>query len=47
LAPGSAVVVRALPGAADRTYRELAADLDAAMTSARTRRSRHRSGGSS
>ncbi|MDT4989228.1 MAG: ribonuclease protein component [Micromonosporaceae bacterium] len=36
----AAVVVRALPGAAARTYPELAADLDAALTAASARRSR-------
>ena len=39
-AAGAAVVVRALPGAADREYRELAADLDAALVAARNRRPR-------
>jgi ribonuclease P protein component len=34
LAPGSTLVVRALPAAADRRYDELAADLDAAIASA-------------
>jgi ribonuclease P protein component len=40
LPAGAAVVVRALPGAADREYRELAADLDAALVAARNRRPR-------
>jgi ribonuclease P protein component len=40
----TAVVVRALPGAADRTYRDLAADLDAALAAARARRSRRPAG---
>jgi ribonuclease P protein component len=47
LAPGSAVVVRALPGAAERTFGELAADLDGALAAARSRRPRRRPGGSS
>jgi ribonuclease P protein component len=47
LAPGTAVVVRALPGAADRTYGELATDLDAALNSAQTRRPRRGPRGSS
>jgi ribonuclease P protein component len=34
LAPGSTLVVRALPAAAERRYDELAADLDAAIASA-------------
>nr|WP_240939930.1 ribonuclease P protein component [Planosporangium flavigriseum] len=40
LPPGATVVVRALPGAAERTFVELAADLDAALLSARNRRPR-------
>jgi ribonuclease P protein component len=40
LPPGAAVVVRALPGAAERGFAELGADLDAALAAARTRRSR-------
>nr|WP_205862270.1 ribonuclease P protein component [Planosporangium thailandense] len=40
LPPGVTVVVRALPGAADRTYSELTSDLDAALVAARTRRPR-------
>jgi ribonuclease P protein component len=47
LGPGSAVVIRALPGAADRSFAELAADLDGALATARTRRPRRRPGGSS
>jgi ribonuclease P protein component len=39
--PGTAVVVRALPGAAARGYPELADDLDAALAAARNRRPRH------
>jgi ribonuclease P protein component len=35
LPPGSTLVVRALPGAADVAYRRLAADLDAAVAAAR------------
>jgi ribonuclease P protein component len=38
--PATTVVVRALPGAAGRTYPELAVDLEAALVSAGTRRSR-------
>ena len=38
-APGTDVVVRALPDAAARTYPDLAADLDAALTAARRPRS--------
>lgn len=40
LPPATAVVIRALPGAADRGYPELAADLDAALAAARNRRPR-------
>jgi ribonuclease P protein component len=40
LPPGATVVVRALPGAAERAFPELAADLDAALAAARDRRSR-------
>ncbi|MGC9667004.1 ribonuclease P protein component [Planosporangium sp. 12N6] len=40
LPPGATVVVRALPGAADRAFPELAADLDAALGAARNRRPR-------
>ncbi len=40
LPPGTAVVVRALPGAAGREYPELADDLDAALVAARNRRPR-------
>jgi ribonuclease P protein component len=40
LPPGTAVVVRALPGAADRGYPDLADDLDAALVAARNRRPR-------
>jgi ribonuclease P protein component len=40
LPPGATVVVRALPGAAERTFPELAADLDAALLAARNRRPR-------
>jgi ribonuclease P protein component len=35
LTPGSVLVVRALPGAADRPYAQLAADLNAALVAAR------------
>jgi ribonuclease P protein component len=35
LPAGSALVVRALPGAADRSYAELGADLDGALAAAR------------
>jgi ribonuclease P protein component len=44
LPAGAAVVVRALPGAADRTYLELAADLDAALVAARKKRPRRSHG---
>jgi len=47
LGPGSDVVIRALPGAADRSFSELAADIDGALAAARTRRPRRRPGGSS
>jgi ribonuclease P protein component len=40
LPAGATVVVRALPGAADRAFPELAADLDAALVAARKRRPR-------
>jgi ribonuclease P protein component len=40
LPPGATVVVRALPGAAEKAFPELAADLDAALVAARNRRSR-------
>ncbi len=40
LPAGTTVVVRALPGAADRGYSDLADDLDAALTAVRNRRSR-------
>jgi ribonuclease P protein component len=40
LPPGTAVVVRALPGAAGRGYPDLADDLDAALVAARNRRPR-------
>jgi ribonuclease P protein component len=40
LPPGATVVVRALPGAAERSFPELAADLDAALIAARNRRPR-------
>jgi ribonuclease P protein component len=40
LPPGATVVVRALPGAAERAFPELAADLDAALVAARNRRPR-------
>jgi ribonuclease P protein component len=40
LPAGASVVVRALPGAADRGYAGLAADLDAALAAARNRRPR-------
>jgi ribonuclease P protein component len=38
LPAGSAVVIRALPGAADRPYAQLGADLDGALTAARAPR---------
>lgn len=38
LPPGATLVVRALPGAADLPYAGLAADLDAALSAARTPR---------
>jgi ribonuclease P protein component len=38
LPPGADLVVRALPGAADRGYRQLGADLDAALAAARARK---------
>jgi ribonuclease P protein component len=37
LPPGSDLVVRALPGAATRSYPEIAADLDGALAAARAR----------
>jgi ribonuclease P protein component len=40
LPPDATVVVRAIPGAADRAFPELAADLDAALVAARNRRPR-------
>ncbi|HEX6498482.1 MAG TPA: ribonuclease P protein component [Micromonosporaceae bacterium] len=40
LPAGSALVVRALPGAADTSYQRLGADLDAALTAASTPRNR-------
>jgi ribonuclease P protein component len=40
LPPATSVVIRALPGAADRGYPELAADLDAALAAARNPRLR-------
>jgi ribonuclease P protein component len=40
LPPGATVVVRALPGAAERAFPELAADLDAALVATRNRRPR-------
>ncbi|GII22274.1 ribonuclease P protein component [Planosporangium mesophilum] len=40
LPPGATVVVRALPGAADRAFPELAEDLDAALIAARRRQPR-------
>ena len=53
LAAGVDVVVRALPGAALRTYAELETDLDAALAAARRprrprgpRRTEHQPGGS-
>lgn len=42
LPPGSLLVVRALPGAADRSYARLGADLDAALAAAREPRQRSR-----
>jgi ribonuclease P protein component len=36
LPAGSALVIRALPGAADRPYAQLGADLDGALAAART-----------
>jgi ribonuclease P protein component len=38
LPAGTDLVVRALPGAADRTYAQLGSDLDAALAAARTKR---------
>ncbi|HEU4423860.1 MAG TPA: ribonuclease P protein component [Pilimelia sp.] len=38
LPPGTTLVVRALPSAADRSYARLAADLDAALAAARAPR---------
>ena len=38
LPPGTDIVVRALPGAADRPYQSLGSDLDAALAAARRRR---------
>jgi ribonuclease P protein component len=38
LPPGTDVVVRALPGAADRRYQSLGDDLDAALAAARRRK---------
>jgi ribonuclease P protein component len=46
LPPGTAIVVRALPGAADRGYPDLADDLDAALVAARNRRPRRPRSGS-
>src|SRR5690606_12495973 len=43
LEPGTDAVVRALPQAADRTYAQLAADLDAALAAALRRNSGRRS----
>ncbi|RKN46339.1 ribonuclease P protein component [Micromonospora endolithica] len=40
LPPGSTLVVRALPAAAEAPYARLAGDLDAALTAARTSRGR-------
>jgi ribonuclease P protein component len=40
LPAGTHVVIRALPGAGDRPYHKLGADLDAALAAARGRRSR-------
>ena len=40
LPAGAELVVRALPGAADRSYAELAAELDAALAAARSRTTR-------
>jgi ribonuclease P protein component len=40
LPPDATVVVRAIPGAADRAFPDLAADLDAALVAARHRRPR-------
>ncbi len=40
LPAGTTIVVRALPGAAERSYQELAGDLDAALAAARSRRPR-------
>ncbi|GGM51302.1 ribonuclease P protein component [Micromonospora sonchi] len=42
LPAASTLVVRALPPAADATYQRLGADLDAALTAARTARGRRR-----
>jgi ribonuclease P protein component len=42
LPPGSTLVVRALPGAADASYVRLGADLDAAVAAARAARGRGR-----
>ena len=39
---GTDLVIRALPGAADRSYPELSADLDAALATARRRKPVHR-----
>jgi ribonuclease P protein component len=43
LPPGTDVVVRALPGAADRGFHELGDELDGALAAASTRRSRRSS----
>jgi ribonuclease P protein component len=42
LPAGTSIVVRALPGAADRAYPDLSADLDAALAAARNRQPRRR-----
>ncbi|MEU6023458.1 ribonuclease P protein component [Micromonospora sp. NPDC047134] len=42
LPPGSTLVVRALPAAAEATYQRLGADLDDALSAARTSRGRRR-----
>jgi len=43
--PAGDLVIRALPGAADRGYAQLAADLDAALAAALARRARPPRGG--
>lgn len=42
LPPGSRMVVRALPGAAERSFADLGTDLDSAITAARRPRTRRR-----